>query len=555
MPCNFDFCLLTFHFYYFFPKHPISATLDSSTNMAFYSKYRPQNFANLVGQDHIRTTLLHEILKGTLAHAYLFAGPRGTGKTSTARLIAKSLNCTNKNAEGEPCDQCDFCKNIRDGSLIDVIEIDAASNRGIDEIRDLKEKIQFAPTRAKTKTYIIDEIHMLTKEAFNALLKTLEEPPENVFFILCTTEIHKIPETIISRCQRFDFKRIDVKTLMTRLSYIAQMEGIEYEDAAIELIAGHVEGGMRDAIGLLEQMTIGNKLLAEHVRNHLGITGHQTIATLLELLEKKETAKAIHIVNEVHNEGYDLVSFAREILECLREKLISGIHQNKGDSEIWMRMIGHFEDARDMLRNTVIPQLPLEIAVIKICGAEGILTDVQQTNAQQANAPAKPEKETIKLEMDKTVNETAEKQETETASTLKKEFEMERYSSASSEQASEIGKNWPRVLEHIKTPSLRGSLADSKMSEGEDGVLKLSFGSRFHMEKVNTTENRAKIEKIIDDLFGKKVKIVCEFFGTAKKLPEAAGPATIKMPAKKLKEKEDQSKNIIDKAMEIFGEE
>src|SRR3989338_8607643 len=256
--------------------------------MSLYGKYRPQNFANLVGQDHIHQTLLHEIQKGSLTHAYLFAGPRGTGKTSTARLIAKALNCTSKNVEGEPCDACDFCKTISEGSLIDVVEIDAASNRGIDEIRELKEKIQFAPTRAKTKIYIIDEVHMLTKEAFNALLKTLEEPPENVFFILCTTEIHKIPETIISRCQHFDFKRIDMKTIMTRLSYIAQLEHIEAEDGAIELIAQHVEGGMRDAIGLFEQLVHENKLLVDRVREHLGITGHSTLTTLIELLEQKE---------------------------------------------------------------------------------------------------------------------------------------------------------------------------------------------------------------------------------------------------------------------------
>lgn len=463
------------------------------------------------------------------------------------------------NKEGEPCDMCEFCITIKEGNLIDVIEIDAASNRGIDEIRDLKEKINFAPTRAKTKTYIIDEVHMLTKEAFNALLKTLEEPPENVYFILCTTEIHKIPETIISRCQRFDFKRIDVKTIMTRLNYIAQMEGIPVEDSAIDLIARHVEGGMRDAIGLFEQMVIDNTLQADHVRAHLGITGHSTITSLLELLEKKEMVKAINLINEVHNEGYDLTAFVREILECLRDRLITGIQQGQADTNVWLDMINFFEEARDMLRNTVIPQLPIEIAVIKICSGgnriqatsaeppqsgarQDTTTEPPQSGARRGATGYRDEKVQMPVE-EKTANEGEfTKAEEKTASVLKQEYEMEKF------KGGDITEHWPRVLEHIEPPSLRRSLASAKVYETEDSTLTLHFGARFHMEKVNLVENRVKVEKAINHIFGKSRRVICEL-GFEDTNTRSSGSVSKNETAKKSPD------SLLEKAMEIFGSE
>ncbi|MEK7524370.1 MAG: DNA polymerase III subunit gamma/tau [Patescibacteria group bacterium] len=530
--------------------------------MSLYSKYRPQNFANLVGQEHIRITLLHEIQKGTVSHAYLFAGPRGTGKTSTARLIAKALNCEKKNAEGEPCDACNLCTTIKEGGLIDVIEVDAASNRGIDEIRDLKEKIKFAPTLAKSKTYIIDEVHMLTKEAFNALLKTLEEPPENVYFILCTTEVHKIPETIISRCQRFDFKRIDMKTIMTRLSYIAQMEKIEAEEQAIDLIARHVEGGLRDAIGLFEQMAISGKLLADHVRVHLGITGHETITALLDVLEKKETAKALHLINEVHHEGYDLTAFVREVLECLRERLIAGVLKTGPGSPLWLGMIERFEEARDMLRNTVIPQLPLEIAVIKICGTTGtspLMESVKEEKKEEVKNEVPAARIKAKVE-DAIETAQAQKGEVETAQTLKQEIEMEAYKGDG-----KVVKLWQRVLENIQPPSLRRSMAEAKIAGEKDETLTLLFNSKFHMEKVNNAESKTKIESAVNKLVGKSFKVICQLDASLQievpavretKQPQvptrvATGGRDQKAQAKLAKKSQD----VAAEAMEIFGEE
>lgn len=413
-----------------------------------------------------------------------------------------------------------------------MLEIDAASNRGIDEIRDLKEKINFAPTLAKSKTYIIDEVHMLTKEAFNALLKTLEEPPTNVYFILCTTEVHKIPETIISRCQRFDFKRIDVRTIMTRLNYIAQMEKIEAEEEAIDLIARHVEGGLRDAIGLFEQMVISGKLASHHVRSHLGITGHDTILALLEALEKKDLPKTLRIIDEVHREGYDLMSFVREILECLRDRLLNSIQPGQSGTDMWLQIINYFEEAREALRNTVIPQLPLEIAAIKICGQAEPKAELPNNLPEGQNLINTTPENTESTEK-------AQKEEIKTAQSLKKEYEMEAYEG-------NLEKHWPRVLEHVSPPSLRRSLSDAKISENGDSGVTLTFSSKFHHEKVNLTENRVKIEKAIHHIFGKQTKVECCLN------QEAPPPINTEKPAPKPKKSvEDLTK----KAMEMFGEE
>jgi len=221
--------------------------------MSLFLKYRPQTFSDLVGQEAVRRTLQNALKAERPSHAYLFTGSRGTGKTSTARIFAKGLNCENLQ-DGDPCGVCRFCTGTADGTLIDVIEIDAASNRGIDEIRDLREKINFAPNVARRKVYIIDEVHMMTKEAFNALLKTLEEPPDHAFFCLATTEMHKVPETIRSRCQTFSFQRFTLTQLTDRLAYISEKESINAETEGLDIISRKAEGGLRDAISLLEQV-------------------------------------------------------------------------------------------------------------------------------------------------------------------------------------------------------------------------------------------------------------------------------------------------------------
>ncbi|MBI4232759.1 DNA polymerase III subunit gamma/tau [Candidatus Peregrinibacteria bacterium] len=454
--------------------------------ISLYRKYRPHNFDNLVGQEHIKSTLINALKSGHVAHAYLFTGPRGTGKTSTARLIAKALSCTELKEDFEPCNECEFCKDINEGRLIDLIEVDAASNRGIDEVRDLKEKIQFAPTRAKYKIYIIDEVHMMTKEAFNALLKTLEEPPSHAYFILATTEVHKIPETIISRCQRFDFKRIGEKTLMTRLSFIAQKEKIEAEDSALEAISRYVDGGLRDAIGLLEQLNNRGKLSFEHVQDILGVSDHGLLEQLFNALLRKDAKEALALIHDLHGQGSDLRQFTHEFIDMLRTKMLDSVNADQTElTQQLITMIEVFQEAQKKLEYG-IPQLALEIAVIKIA---------DDGRASVAKGPAKaPEVPVV------------EKKEVQVPSPVQREHQT--LDQKPTLDLATIKSYWPRITERVKTPSLRMSLKNGSpvLLNGYD--LSIEFSTNFHRDKVMEHEHRVELEEILKELLGHGIKIV-----------------------------------------------
>jgi len=463
------------------------------SQLALYRKYRPYNFKNLVGQDHIKNTLMNALKSGNPSHAYLFCGPRGTGKTTTARLVAKALNCENLHDGYEPCNECQFCNSINDGSLIDMIEIDAASNRGIDEIRDLKEKINFAPTRAKMKVYIIDEVHMMTKEAFNALLKTLEEPPSYVYFILATTEVHKIPETIISRCQRFDFKRIDEKALMSRLGYIAQLENIKAEDKALEAITRHVEGGLRDAIQLLEQLTTAGKLSFEKVHDVLGISDFETLDKLFEAISSSDTNSALNTIQDVHSQGYDLSQFCHEFIDLVRKKLLVAVDENNDPAIAkYLSIIDKFQIARDRLKYYTIPQLPLEIAVIESTRNLFISAPVVVSSSKK-----KVEEKEKQVEVTKSAETSKEAVAIETP---EKRVIIPL-------TISYVKENWPRITERVDIPACKRSLMDGEVSMVDGSDVTIDFRSNFHRNKVMEHENRIEIEKIFDEFFGTKVKI------------------------------------------------
>ncbi len=347
-----------------------------------FLKYRPKTFTDLVGQESIVKTLQNAIKNDSPAHAYLFAGSRGTGKTSSARIFAKALNC-DEIKSGNPCGGCHTCDDIAQGNLIDIIEIDAASHTGVDNIRSIIEKIDFAPTYAKRKVYIIDEVHMLSKGAFNALLKTLEEPPDHSFFLLATTEMHKIPETIVSRCQTFRFNRFTIPQLVERLQFICEQEGFKADPQALEIIAQKAEGGMRDSITLLDQVAAEteNNITPEAVRTSLGLAPKEHLEQMWEALTNKNSDQGIKILHQLNESGSDFRHFGHEFLKFLRTKL----HENLNTPEklsLILPAIEAFEQAVGRLKSSPIAELPLEIAIITLCHHDQI--------ASSAPAPSSP---------------------------------------------------------------------------------------------------------------------------------------------------------------------
>ena len=293
-------------------------------SQVFYRRWRPQTLAEVVGQEQVTKTLQNALISGHVSHAYLFCGPRGTGKTSTGRILAKAVNCLTNEGKGEPCNSCEMCRAITEGRALDVIEIDAASNTGVDNIRDLRERVNYAPNEARYKVYIIDEVHMLSTSASNALLKTLEEPPPHVIFVLATTEVHKVLPTVMSRCQRFDFRRISQADVVTKLTQIGKKETIKIEPEALKLIARAATGSLRDAENLLEQLTTyyGNKVTLTQAQTILGITGDWRAKEMVRHIVNNDVTAGVSTINSVNSDGLDLRQFNREMVAYLRALLL-----------------------------------------------------------------------------------------------------------------------------------------------------------------------------------------------------------------------------------------
>ena len=358
---------------------------------ALYRKYRPQTFDDMVGQQAVTQTLKTQILSDKLSHAYLFTGSRGTGKTSSAKILAKAVNCENPQ-DGNPCNCCSSCRAIDSGSCMDVLEIDAASNNGVDNVRDLRDDAIYSPSQVKKRVYIIDEVHMLSLSAFNALLKIIEEPPEHLIFILATTELHKVPATILSRCQRFSFRRISQEDIAARLQYVAYQEDIELDESAARILARLADGGLRDALSLLDQCasaTVG-ELNADRVYACLGIAGIQQCASLMEYIADRDTAKALSLLNRFYAEGKDMGALLDEMACLARDFLVLKAAPNEGvgmlsgvatDAEAaalsnrfsygeLVRMVGVIQATLASFNRSASRRMDAELCVVNLCQPE-----------------------------------------------------------------------------------------------------------------------------------------------------------------------------------------
>jgi DNA polymerase III subunit gamma/tau len=486
-----------------------------------YRQYRPQTFKDLVGQNHVKITLSHEIETGKLAHAYLFCGPRGIGKTTISRVFAKALNCQNrKEGEHEPCNICDNCKEISAGKNLNIIEIDAASHTGVDNIREnIIASSRVAPSRSKYKVFIIDEVHMLSISAFNALLKILEEPPASVIFILCTTEVHKIPATIISRCQRFDLRRISVSDIVKKLQFIAAKENIKIEKDILEAIARYSEGHMRDAESLFGQIvSIGGKeITKEEADLVIPRSDLNEVIDFIACLGKKDAARAIALVNKLVDEGMDLKKFTADLIEMLRKIMLSKINLSladklglelgesmelkigevSGDLELpdVIRYLGVFLKVKPELKESFIIQLPIEIAVAELC--QPGRTD---SPASGSSIPGKPSAQYSFTKKNEPAATPASQDQKPSGSTPANSTGLDREA---------IYAKWNEVLARVKhqNHSLSFILRVCQPKDINGNQLCLAFKYKFHKERIGEASIKSLIEKVLKDVYGQNLLI------------------------------------------------
>jgi len=483
---------------------------------ALYRKWRPLTFDDVISQKYITDTLKNQIISGKTAHAYLFTGSRGTGKTTCARILAKAVNCRNMKY-GNPCLECDICRDADNGSLTDIIEIDAASNNGVDDIRDLRDATAYSPERCRYKVYIIDEVHMLSASAFNALLKIMEEPPPYVMFILATTEIQKVPATITSRCQRYDFRRIKSADIAERLKYIASKENIGLTDSGAQLIAKLADGGMRDAVSLLDQCSVCAETIdADTVSATAGIAGRDRLFGILEAVCESDTAKALDITSQLYDMSKDLSQLCEELIVQLRnilllivspqsaENLITAVPEEvqkltelarKSDSQTVMNRLSELQDCRERMTKVLNKRVEFEMTLIKLCRKITPVANIStQTidNSEIYDKIKKLEDKLSSISSSANTNPPPIKEKPLTAESPVPETEPKPNVDIKRLKPSDLVpcQQWEEILEEFRkvSPSVAGSLADSHaMTAGN--VVFITAVNRYFMELFKIKDN------------------------------------------------------------------
>ena len=505
---------------------------------ALYRVYRPKNFSDVIGQEHIVRTLKNQIENNNVGHAYLFCGTRGTGKTSTAKIFSRAVNCTNLHND-EPCNECENCREILEDKTMDVVEIDAASNNSVDDIRELRENVKYSPAKSKYKVYIIDEVHMLSQGAFNALLKTLEEPPSYVIFILATTEPHKIPATILSRCQRFDFKRVTVKDISLRMKYICEKEGIDADEKALNLIARNSQGALRDALSILDQCISfeGHTIRYNDVIELLGSVNIEQLFDLAESIIKENTKKSLQILNDfiiwgkdVRNLVNDLIDHFRNLMVCkisndldeiisLPEETIDLLKQQAEtiDTNNLIRVLNILSEAQDGMKVSSNPRVLMEVTMMKI--AQPMFDDSKEALLKRIeNLEQKIESGNIKVNHIST-NQTVDnsnKNEKVGNNTLETSHEEDvEYENLKSDDVKLIQKSWKNILQKMKEDRqqiTRALLQDVDSFNIADDILYIIFTDNysFAKNKLDSPQTIQYVEKVIREVLNRNfnVKIV-----------------------------------------------
>jgi DNA polymerase-3 subunit gamma/tau len=503
-------------------------------SQALYRKYRPKKWDEVVGQDHVVTTLKNAIAADRVAHAYLFAGSRGTVKTTLARLLAKAVNCLNPDPAKRPDNQCDHCKAVNENRFLDLIEIDAASNTSVDDVRDLRDKINFSPSQGKYKIYIIDEVHMLSTQAFNALLKTLEEPPPHAIFVLATTEIHKIPATVLSRCQRHEFRRVPVDEIVKQLKMIIKTEAIQADDDALIQIARQSAGGMRDAISLLDQLSsMGEKITLALAQTVLGTATSQTVLDMISSIMDHDPAHGLETIHKALDAGADPRSLARQVVEYLRGLMLIQMgnanqveatadvrtqmqaHARSFSTSDVLRMMKAFNTAATDLRGGWQPSLSLELALAEVLDAPNEVAPLPAAPSHTKPQPVTSSQTESKPQTSTSSGASADMQD------MVKPTDEVHMPESSTLNAGDVIKAWKHLSSSLPKAqaNLSALLNSVRMIDVQGKTLILGLASDVLISKIDKPDQIEVIRKLIKDEFGVDVSVRCVVTTAKGKIP------------------------------------